>query len=143
MAGLQSLHSSHTALLSEEKNRGQETIQHLKIHRALQSSGPHVVLPPTAPGEHTLLCEDQQMGLMRWYSVVPLGIWPCAEILIKRFHKLGQKLKMRKVPLGWAGENVSTPHQQTQASTIFMNNFGLFPSYCVLSQQASGGAPCT
>lgn len=34
---------------------------------------------------------------------------------------------MREVPLGWAGENVSTPHQQSQVSIAFMNNFGLFP----------------
>lgn len=73
---------------------------------------------------------------MRWHSLIPPGIWPWAEIQIKRFHTQGQKLKMRKVPLGWAGENVSTPHLQPEVILAFMNKCGLFPFIpCVISTE--------
>lgn len=80
--------------------------------------------------------ENQQMGLMRWHGPILLGTWPCAKIQIKRFHGLGQRLKMRKLPLGWAEENVHGP----RVSTFRNPPWALF-RHTVLSPQASRGGP--
>ena len=76
------------------------------------------------------------MGLMRWHGPILLGTWPCAKIQIKRFHGLGQRLKMKKLPLGWAEENVHGPC----VSTTFRNPPWALFRHTVLSPQASRGA---
>lgn len=109
----------HTALLSEDWGHG--TIQHLKTHWALWSPGPQAVLPPEALGE------GQQIGTNEVVESDPTGNMAFGGDPNQKKFTNEQKFKMREVPLGWAGENVSTPHQQSQVNTAFMNNFGLFP----------------
>ena len=113
MAGLQSLHSPPRGPRSQRGRLG--------------SSG-----HPASKDQP----ENQQTVLMRWCGPILLEIWPCAKIQIKRVHGLGQRWKMRKLPLGWAEENVHGP----SVSTTFRNplSWALF-HHTVLSPQASGG----
>lgn len=67
--------------------------------------------------------------------MIPLGIWPCAEILIKRFHKRRAEIKDEESSARLGRRECQHPSSAAPSEhTTFMNNFGLFSfTLCVIS----------